>query len=315
MPQHAIEIAGLAKTYRAQGPGSEKVALHGLDLTIPAGSIYGLLGPNGAGKSTCINILAGLVTKSAGKVSIWGFDQDVNPRMSRASIGVVPQELNLDPFFTPLEALEVQAGLYGVPPSVAGPRCRDILERVGLGDKANAYARTLSGGMRRRLLIGKALVHNPPVLVLDEPTAGVDIELRRMLWEYVGELRAAGVTIILTTHYLEEAQALCDRVAILNHGRLVAEAPTAELIARMDRKTLVLRMAEPLAATPAGLEGLELSLRPDGALAISYRRGADDPFALLERARAAGLAPVDIATEEADLEDAFLDLTGPARVA
>ena len=198
MTDDAIRIDGLRKTY-----AGGKQALNGIDLTVPQGSIFGLLGPNGAGKSTLINILAGLVVKSAGKVSIWGWDQDRNPRQSRASIGVMPQELNLDPFFTPRGALEVQAGLYGVP--ARDRRTDDILRMIGLEDKAEAYARTLSGGMRRRLLLGKALVHHPHILVLDEPTAGVDIALRHMLWENVRRLnQERGLTVILTTHYLEK---------------------------------------------------------------------------------------------------------------
>ncbi|MCC6006341.1 MAG: ABC transporter ATP-binding protein, partial [Rhodobacteraceae bacterium] len=193
----AIEIEDLRKVYRGTPP---KVALDSVSLRIAKGSIFGLLGPNGAGKSTLINILAGLVVKTAGRVRIWGFDQDVNPRQSRAAIGVVPQELNIDPFFTPRALLDLQAGLYGVP--ARDRRTDEILELVGLADKAEAYARTLSGGMRRRLLLGKALVHMPNVLVLDEPTAGVDIELRQMLWENVRALNAEGMTVILTTHYL-----------------------------------------------------------------------------------------------------------------
>ena len=219
MLQNAIEVRGLRKIYEASR-GVAKEALKGVDLDVPAGSIFGLLGPNGAGKSTFINILAGLVIKTSGSVRIWGFDQDVNPRQSRAAIGVVPQELNLDAFFTPAQALEVQAGLYGVPK--AERRTMEILQAVGLADKSDAYSRTLSGGMRRRLLVAKALVHAPAVLVLDEPTAGVDIELRQMLWSYVKELNASGTTIILTTHYLEEAEEMCDRIAIINHGEVVA---------------------------------------------------------------------------------------------
>jgi ABC-2 type transport system ATP-binding protein len=270
MPGNAIEIRGLRKVYPAQGGEPPKVALEGLDLAIPEGSIYGLLGPNGAGKSTTINILAGLTVKTAGSVRIWGFDQDTNPRQSRAAIGVVPQEINFDPFFTPRAALEVQAGLYGVPKRQR--RTAEILARVGLADKADAYARNLSGGMKRRFLIAKALVHDPPVLVLDEPTAGVDIELRRMLWEYVRELNAAGTTIILTTHYLEEAEAMCDRIGIIHHGRLIAEEATPDLIARMDRKALVITPAEPVKAPPPAPEGVEASLREDGRLAFDYHR-------------------------------------------
>lgn len=312
MPDNAIEVRALRKIYGARG-GVE--ALRGIDLDVPAGSIFGLLGPNGAGKSTFINILAGLVIKTSGEVRIWGFDQDQNPRMSRASIGVVPQELNIDPFFTPLESLEAQAGLYGVPR--ARRRSREILAAVGLADKADAYARTLSGGMRRRLLVAKAMVHDPAVLVLDEPTAGVDIELRRMLWEYVRALNARGVTIILTTHYLEEAQAMCDRIAIINHGEVVACDDTRALIGRLDTRTLVIWPAEPLERPPAALADLEPVLRPDGALALRYPRSGGDPIALLDRVRRLGIAVRDLATEEPDLEDVFLALTAdkPARVA
>jgi ABC-2 type transport system ATP-binding protein len=312
MPDNAIEVRALRKVYGARG-GVE--ALRSIDLDVPAGSVFGLLGPNGAGKSTFINILAGLVIKTSGEVRIWGFDQDQNPRMSRASIGVVPQELNVDPFFTPLESLEAQAGLYGVPK--ARRRSREILAAVGLADKADAYARTLSGGMRRRLLVAKAMVHDPAVLVLDEPTAGVDIELRRMLWDYVRELNARGVTIILTTHYLEEAQAMCDRIAIINHGEVVACDDTRALIGRLDTRTLVIWPSEPLDQPPAALADLAPVLRPDGALALNYPRAGGDPIGLLDRVRRLGISVRDLATEEPDLEDVFLALTAdkPARVA
>lgn len=234
---YALEIEALRKTYGGGAGQPAKEALKGVDLKIPTGSIFGLLGPNGAGKSTMINILAGLVIKTSGKVNIWGFDQDVNPRQSRAAIGVMPQELNLDPFFTPRGALEVQAGLYGVPKR--DRRTDEILDLIGLSDKADAYARTLSGGMRRRLLLGKALVHNPQILVLDEPTAGVDIELRQMLWTNVRKLNEErGMTIILTTHYLEEAQEMCDEIAIINHGELIKQDTTKNLLGLMDAKTL-----------------------------------------------------------------------------
>jgi ABC-2 type transport system ATP-binding protein len=307
MPGHAVEIRGLRKVYAAQGSEPPKVALEGLDLAIPEGSIFGLLGPNGAGKSTTINILAGLTVKTAGSVRIWGFDQDANPRQSRAAIGVVPQELNIDPFFSPRAALEVQAGLYGVPKRLR--RTDEILGRVGLADKADAYARQLSGGMKRRFLIAKALVHNPPVLVLDEPTAGVDIELRRMLWGYVRELNAQGATIILTTHYLEEAEAMCDRIGIINHGRLIAEEATPDLIARMDRKALVITPAAPVAAPPPAPPGVEVELRPDGRLAFDYHRSRMPADAILDAVRAAGISIRDVATEEPHLEDVFVELT------
>jgi ABC-2 type transport system ATP-binding protein len=306
MTENAIEITGLEKTYAPSGGEPAKHALKGVDLAIPKGSIFGLLGPNGAGKSTLINILAGLVVKTSGMVRIWGFDQDVNPRQSRASIGVMPQELNIDPFFTPRAALDVQAGLYGVPRDRR--RTDEILRMIGLEDKAEAYARTLSGGMRRRLLLGKALVHRPPILVLDEPTAGVDIELRQMLWENVRKLNEEGMTVILTTHYLEEAQEMCDEVAIVNHGQVVARDSTAALLGRMDAKTLVVHGEE---APPVDLplpSGAEASPRPGGALAITYRRSQTTAEDILAALRAAGVRLRDVATEEPDLEDVFLDL-------
>jgi ABC-2 type transport system ATP-binding protein len=301
MTQHAIEIRGLRKTY-----AGGKEALKGVDLTIPAGSIFGLLGPNGAGKSTLINILAGLVNKTSGQVRIWGFDQDVNPRQSRAAIGVMPQELNMDPFFTPRGALDVQAGLYGVPKSQR--RTDEILEMIGLADKAEAYARTLSGGMRRRLLLGKALVHGPRVLVLDEPTAGVDIELRQMLWANVRRLNAQGMTIILTTHYLEEAEAMCDEIAIINHGEVVVRDRTTALLGRLDAKTLVLRLDAPVAGLVLP-EGVKPEQRPDGRLALTYPRSAVSAGDLLAAVARAGGVVVDISSEEPDLEDVFLSLT------
>ncbi|RDC74836.1 ABC transporter ATP-binding protein [Rhodovulum sp. 12E13] len=307
MAGNAIDIEGLSKTYRAEGGMPEKVALEGVDLAIPRGAIFGLLGPNGAGKSTLINILAGLVTKTTGRVSIWGFDQDVNPRQSRAAIGVMPQELNLDPFFTPRESLDTQAGLYGVPRKAR--RTDEILEMIGLSDKADAYSRSLSGGMRRRLLLGKALVHSPAVLVLDEPTAGVDIELRQMLWENVRRLNEAGMTIILTTHYLEEAEEMCDEIAIVNHGRVVAQDSTANLLGRLDAKTMVI---EPEAEAPADIplpEGVTLERRAGGTLAFGYRRGRTRVEDVLDAVRAAGIRIADVATEEPDLEDVFLALT------
>ena len=313
MPDFAIDVTGLRKTYRSAGGGEAKEALKGVDLDVPAGSIFGLLGPNGAGKSTFINILAGLVAKSAGTVRIWGFDQDENPRMSRASIGVVPQEINFDPFFSPIEALEAQAGLYGVPKRRR--RSMEILEAVGLADKAHAYTRALSGGMKRRLLVAKALAHDPPVLVLDEPTAGVDIELRRMLWDYVRELNRRGVTVILTTHYLEEAEEMCDRIAIIDQGRVAACEDTRNLLARLDAKTLVIRPTAPLDAPPPALAARGATLRPDGQIAISYSRRDADPIALLDAAREAGVEIRDVATEEPDLEDVFVALTSKAGAA
>ncbi|MGH1576697.1 ABC transporter ATP-binding protein [Planktotalea sp.] len=306
MTQDAIKIEGLRKTYAGSKGAAPKDALRGVDLAIPSGSIFGLLGPNGAGKSTLINILAGLVLKTAGKVSIWGFDQDVNPRQSRASIGVMPQELNLDPFFSPREALDVQAGLYGVPKSER--RSDEILELVGLTDKANAYARTLSGGMRRRLLLGKALVHHPHILVLDEPTAGVDIELRQMLWANVRRLNEQGMTIVLTTHYLEEAEEMCDEIAIINHGQVVARDSTAHLLGSIDQKTMIIEPDSPVSAF-AVPDGIDLSLDPNGALRLTYRASKTSADAVLEAVRLAGVTIRDVRTEQADLEDVFLELT------
>ncbi|MBN9886299.1 ABC transporter ATP-binding protein [Salipiger abyssi] len=302
MTGDAIRIEGLRKTY-----AGGKEALAGIDLTVPTGSIFGLLGPNGAGKSTLINILAGLVIKSAGKVSIAGWDQDRNPRQSRAAIGVMPQELNLDPFFTPREALEVQAGLYGVPRR--DRRSDEILEMIGLTDKAEAYARTLSGGMRRRLLLGKALVHHPHILVLDEPTAGVDIELRQMLWQNVRRLnRERGMTIILTTHYLEEAEEMCDEIAIINRGAVVARDSTRNLLGQLDAKTMVIEpqtMPDTLPEAP----GISAERREGGLIALSYRASKTSAEDVLGLLHGAGIRIRDVRTEQADLEDVFLDLT------
>jgi ABC-2 type transport system ATP-binding protein len=307
MTQAAIEIKNLVKTYAAQHNQPEKFALKGVDLSIPRGSIFGLLGPNGAGKSTMINILAGLVNKTSGSIRIWGFDQDQSPRQSRAAIGVMPQELNLDPFFTPRGALEVQAGLYGIPTK---DRQSDvILEMVGLTDKAHAYARTLSGGMRRRLLLAKALVHHPQILVLDEPTAGVDIELRQMLWQNVRRLnRERGMTIILTTHYLEEAEEMCDEIAILSQGQIVTQDTTKNLLGKLDAKSLVIQPAQPVAQLPQS-DHITTQRRDDGSIVFSYRAQditADD---VLQFVKSSGITIADVRTEQADLEDVFLSLT------
>jgi len=306
MSQNAIEIRGLKKTYAGSRGTAPKQALNGVDLDIPAGSVFGLLGPNGAGKSTLINILAGLVVKTAGQVTIWGFDQDVNPRQSRASIGVMPQELNLDPFFAPRAALEVQAGLYGVPKSQR--RSDEILRLVGLEDKAEAYARTLSGGMRRRLLLAKALVHHPHILVLDEPTAGVDIELRQMLWENVRQLNQQGMTVILTTHYLEEAEEMCDEIAIINAGEVVARDSTSNLLDRLDSKTMIIHPDQDATILPDA-PGIEVEPRADGSLALTYHSDDTPAEAVLEAVRNAGIRIRDVKTEQADLQDVFLELT------
>ena len=302
----AIEARSLKKTYAASKKAPAKEALKGIDLSIRQGSIFGLLGPNGAGKSTFINILAGLVNKTEGSVSVWGFDIDKNPRQSRASIGVVPQEITTDVFFTPLESLEIQAGLYGVPKSER--RSMEVLSALGLSDKANAYVRQLSGGMKRRLLVAKAMVHNPPILILDEPTAGVDIELRRQLWDHVMELHAQGVTIVLTTHYLEEAQELCDEIAIINHGEVVTCQPTEKLVASLDSKTLMVTPNEPLSAAP-DLAPFNAELKDDGRLAIAYQPSKSEVAGILERLSTRGVGVKDLTTVEADLEDVFLELT------
>ncbi len=306
LPDYAIEAKGLLKTYPASKTGPEKTALKGVDLAIPRGSIFGLLGPNGAGKSTFINILAGLVNKSGGKVNIWGVDIDDQPRSARAAIGVVPQELAADVFFTPRESMETQAGMYGVPKGER--RTMEILDALGLGDKADAYVRQLSGGMKRRLMVAKAMVHNPPILILDEPTAGVDVELRRQLWAYVKALNDRGVTIVLTTHYLEEAQALCDTIAIINRGEVVACEPTSTLLARFDSRALIITPKTPLTVTP-DLAPYDAKLRADGRLVITFKADRDGVEDVLTAVRNAGVAIKDLSTEEPDLEDAFLALT------
>ena len=306
LPAHAIEAEGLVKVFPAFRGTPAKRALNGVDLHVPRGSIFGLLGPNGAGKSTFINILAGLTLKTEGRVRIWDRDIDRDARASRAAIGVVPQELAVDVFFTPREALEVQAGLYGVPKKER--RTAALLGALGLTDKADAYVRQLSGGMKRRLMVAKAMVHHPPVLILDEPTAGVDVELRRQLWNYVVGLNREGVTIVLTTHYLEEAQELCDRIAIINRGEVVACEPTATLLQRLDTRNVVVTPEEPVGTAPA-LAGFETKLRGGGAFQVTYRTGQSSVEQVLAAVRATGLHIKDIATEDPDLEDVFLSLT------
>jgi ABC-2 type transport system ATP-binding protein len=310
LPAQAIELKGLRKTYAARGKQPAKEALKGVDLAIPRGSVFGLLGPNGAGKSTLINILAGLVIKTAGTAQVFGIDIDRHPRRARRAIGIVPQELNLDAFFTPHETLELQAGLYGVPKA---ERTTDaILEAVGLADKADAYARSLSGGMRRRLLVAKALVHRPPVVILDEPTAGVDVELRRSLWAYMKELNGKGVTVVLTTHYLEEAEQMCDRIAIIDRGTVVASDTKEELMHRIDEKELVLTLEQPCTVIPEALAAWDCTLGPTGRLSIRYRPSSANVGRILDTVREAGLVICDLQTREADLEDIFIRLTGHA---
>ncbi|MCW5772472.1 MAG: ABC transporter ATP-binding protein [Rhodospirillaceae bacterium] len=305
----AIRLEGLTKVYAGSKRRPGKRALDAVDLAIPRGSLFGLLGPNGAGKSTLINILAGLVNKTAGRAEIWGYDIDRDKRAAAASIGIVPQELNLDAFFTPRELLDFQAGLYGVPPKAR--RTEELLATVGLADKADAFARTLSGGMRRRLMVAKAMVHAPPVLVLDEPTAGVDVELRQSLWNHVRSLKRAGVTVLLTTHYLEEAQELCDAIAIINHGKVIACDSTQALLRRMDRKELTITLEADIEVVPASLARFQVHLTPPRRLVFHYRPSATRIGDILETVRGAGLGIADLSTQESDLEDLFLHLTGP----
>jgi len=303
---NAVVIDKVSKIYRSQNGRPPKHALTEMSLVIPCGSIFGLLGPNGAGKSTLINILAGTVVKTSGTARVWGVDIDANPRQARASIGIVPQELNNDAFFTPRETLEMMAGMFGVPRK---ERMTDtILEDIGLTKQADAYSRTLSGGMRRRLLVGKAMVHQPPVLVLDEPTAGVDVALRMRLWEMIRSLNRKGVTIILTTHYLEEAEALCDRIAIINHGRLIREDTTPRLLAGAGSKDMVVRLEATPAAVPVELNGLNITLG-DGEMRINFSPEDINAGEILGRIGTAGLRITDISIEEPDLEDVFLALT------
>ena len=307
LTEFGLRVQNLQKVYKGYDGNEPVVALRNLNLQVEEGSFFGLLGPNGAGKSTLINILAGLVTKTSGIVKIRDIDQDINIREFKRSIGVVPQETNFDPFLTPYESLDIQAGLYGVRKSERN--INQLLKRLGLEGKSNAYMRSLSGGMRRRLLIGKALVHAPKVVILDEPTAGVDIELREMLWDYMKHLNANGTTIILTTHYLEEAEALCEKIAILNKGELIACNDTSDLLARVNLKVINIKYGN------SNLKKINL---PDKAsikenknqrLSISYNRNEIKTDQLLDILRSQGLAIMDLSTEEADLADVFRLLT------
>jgi ABC-2 type transport system ATP-binding protein len=302
MSEAAISIRDLQKTY-----AGGKRALDGVSIEVPRGQIFGLLGPNGAGKSTLINILSGMVNKSGGTVVIWGFDIDRHPRNAKASIGIVPQEILFDPFFTPAETLDQQAGLYGVPETRR--RTMELLRAVHLEDKAGAYSRTLSGGMKRRLLVAKAMVHSPPILVLDEPTAGVDIELRQQLWSYVRSLNKEGVTIVLTTHYLEEAEELCDRIAIINHGRLIANEATRTLVGMAQEKAVEVTVDRDLTEVPVASCFDKIDIIGERTLAITYRKDKVNAGEVLAALQRDGLGIVDVSTKEADLEDVFLNLT------
>ncbi|MBO9714095.1 ABC transporter ATP-binding protein [Sphingomonas sp.] len=303
--QAAIAIDTLCKTYEGG-----KRALDGVSFDVPRGQIFGLLGPNGAGKSTLINILAGLVNKTSGRATIWGFDIDAHPRNAKASIGIVNQEIIFDPFFTPRETLEIQAGLYGVPKDRFDAMA--LLKAVHLEDKADAYSRTLSGGMKRRLMVAKAMVHSPPVLVLDEPTAGVDVELRQQLWAYVRELNQRGVTVVLTTHYLEEAEQLCDRIAIINHGKVIANQPTRELVGMAQEKVVEVTVDRDIAATPDNHCFQKVEAKGERTLVITYRKDQANAGEVLAAVQQDGYGIVDVSTREADLEDVFLNLTRAA---
>ncbi len=304
---NAIEITGLNKVYAAKGKSPEKIALKDINLTIPRGSIFGLLGPNGAGKSTLINILSGMVVKSSGSVKIWDTDIEQDARQAKANIGVVPQELNFDPFFTPSRLLDLQAGLYGVPE--AERKTEELLRLVGLSDKANAYTRSLSGGMRRRLMIAKAMVHTPPILVLDEPTAGVDVELRQQLWENVRALNKKGVTILLTTHYLQEAEELCDRIAIIHKGQIVANEEKEVLLGRIEGKEVRFILDRELTSIPPSLQGW--TPEQEGKRTIKVRFSPKDHSVgeIIAAVQSAGYGIVDLSTNESQLEDVFLQMT------
>ena len=308
LPDYAIKIDGLNKTYSGNSLQPAKEALIDINLNIFSGSFFGLLGPNGAGKSTIINIMAGLVIKSSGEVKVWDYDIEKEMRQARSSIGIVPQELNIDPFFTPREVLETQAGLYGVPKSER--RTDDILSAVHLTDKADSYARSLSGGMRRRMLVAKAMVHSPPVLVLDEPTAGVDVELRQQLWSYIRGLRDQGTTILLTTHYLEEAEELCDQIAIINHGKLVTSQKTEDLLRSLDSKEFIVTLDIPLTEIPEKLNKFNVELDKDGKLIFRILPTKVPVESVIDSIRAAGYKIMDLSTKESDLEDIFLLMTG-----
>lgn len=307
IPEFAVELRGLTKIYAGRGKTLPKEALKNIDLKIPRGSIFGLLGPNGAGKSTIINIMAGLVKKTIGAAIVWGFDTEAQSRQSRSCIGVVPQELNLDAFFTPYELLELHGGMYGLtkPERITA----QLLEAVGLTDKAHAAARTLSGGMRRRLMVAKAMVHQPPVLVLDEPTAGVDVDLRRSLWEYVRELNRKGTTVLLTTHYLEEAEELCDQIAIINHGELVANESKQTLLRILDGKEIIVTTDADISALPPDLHRLGFELLNVRQLRLCYKPSQTQIGHVFTALQSAGVNIVDLSTRETDLEDIFLQLT------
>ena len=302
----ALEIKNVGKTYKLQSGNSLK-ALDDITFNVKQGEIFGLLGPNGAGKSTLINILGGTVIKSNGLINVWGFDLDLNPRQVRASIGIVPQEINVDPFFTPKKLLDIQAGMYGV---AKKDRITDkILELTSLTDKADSYMRSLSGGMRRRLLLAKAMVHQPPILILDEPTAGVDVDLRQKLLENVKELNKQGVTIILTTHYLQEAEELCDRIAIINHGKIVALDKTENLLSEIHLKKIKFKVKNFKNIGDKLNDHLKIKYLKNNQISIKYDKTINNIEDIIFKIKEKGLEIEDIMTEDADLEDVFIKLT------
>ena len=301
-----LSVKNLSKTYIKNG--SKKIeALSNLNLEVKQGEIFGLLGPNGAGTSTFINILAGLVLKSSGEINVWGFDIDKNPRQVRASIGIVPQELNLDPFFNPRKLLDLQAGLYGVKKE---DRITDtILKMVSLNDQADSYSRGLSGGMKRRLMIAKALVHQPPIVILDEPTAGVDVELRKNLWENVKLLNKNGVTIILTTHYLIEAQEMCNRIAILDKGKLAALDTTDNLIGQVKNKRVKFKLDKKVNIENDSLDSIKVISNIGNVLIVSYEKDKLNIDKIIDYLNKNNVKILDLSTDDGDLEDVFVNLT------
>ena len=304
--KNALKVEKLTKIYSKKSSNEVK-ALNNLNLEVKEGEIFGLLGPNGAGKTTFLNILAGTVIKNSGTVNVWGYDLDNNPRQVRSSIGIVPQEINLDAFFSPKKLLELQAGLYGVPKK---DRITDtILKLVSLEKQANSYARSLSGGMKRRLLIAKAMVHRPPILVLDEPTAGVDVELRQNLWSNVRSLNKQGVTIILTTHLMYEAQEMCSRIAILNKGNLVKLDTTENLLDSIKIKKITFKVEKIVRIGPEDLNGIKFSYKSNNEITASYERKKHKIDEIISKVKKAGMEIHDISTDEGDLEDVFIDLT------
>jgi ABC-2 type transport system ATP-binding protein len=309
MNKIALTVENLTKVYsKNKKKQNSEPALNNLSFEVKRGEIFGLLGPNGAGKTTFLSILGGTVVKTKGTVKVWGFDLDKNPRQVRGSIGIVPQEVNLDAFFSPKKLLELQAGLYGV--SKNKRITETILKMVSLEKQSNSYSRSLSGGMKRRLLIAKAMVHQPPILVLDEPTAGVDVELRKNLWNNVKELNKSGVTIILTTHYLFEAQETCDRIAIINKGNLVALDTTEKLLDRIKTKKIIFKVKKIENVSDLKLNGIHFSFNDsDNTITTTYEKNLHKFDDILEILKKNNLEILDISTDDGDLEDVFINLT------